>query len=264
MADQPRILLQYTSKEIEPLYLDFLSMPEAEIDTIVGSIKSWVEQINRKYQESKRYRQIVKKVQAPKRVEKDYRYLFQLRYSKNVEFQDQDDTDIQNFIQALPIGGFLQAIFRLSLNDLRGIRFCYFPDLTQLLIPIPIHANQRHLRVLQNLPQYQQFLLELPTPSDPTSALHSPGIRSQPEVPSHPPATTSSASHPSERSGQSEGEPHSPVAAETPLVKLVKRQRYENSKQSFLKISNIVNDSAASHPGGPSSRTYTVVHQGIF
>jgi hypothetical protein len=268
MADQPRIVLQYISKEIEPLCLDFLSMPEAEIDTIVVTIGNWVEQINRKHRESKRYRQIVKKVQSPKRVEKDYRYLFQLRYNKDIEFQDQDDTDIQNFIQALPIGGFLQAIFRLSLNDLRGIRFCYFPDLTQLLVPIPIHANQRHLRALQNLPQYQQFLLELPTPFDPTSALHSPGLSSQPEAPSYPPIITSSASHPSAPSGQSELESYSPVtssgATDTPLVKLAKRQRFENSKQSFLKISNIVNDSTASQPRDPSNRIYTVIHQGIF
>jgi hypothetical protein len=121
MADQPQVLMRYPDKEIELLHLDFLSLPEAEIDSLMSAIEVWMEQINRKNRESKRYRQIVRKAQSPKRVEKDFAYLFELRYSENVTFREHDDTSIQAFLRFLPLGGFLQAIFRLSLNDLRGI-----------------------------------------------------------------------------------------------------------------------------------------------
>jgi hypothetical protein len=125
-------------------------------------ITTWYEQLTRKHREMKRYLQMVNRLQNAQRVEKDYEYLFQLRYMNNL--RDHEDLDIQRFIQSLPLGGFLQVVFRLSLNDLRGIRYCHFKDLAALLKSAEVSSNQGHLHLVEKLPEYHQFLVEFPGP----------------------------------------------------------------------------------------------------
>ncbi|KAF7874029.1 hypothetical protein EAF04_002701 [Stromatinia cepivora] len=263
MANQPRILVEHAGNNIEVLYMNFLSLPEPDVDNIVGTITSWFEQINRKHREMRRFRQILKRIQTSKRVEKDYQCLFQLRYTEGIQ---KDDADIQKFIRDLPIGAFLQVVFRLTLNDLRGVRYCHFNDLAELLAPTQVSSNLRHLRMLENLPEYQHFLVELPGPlysmSDPQIIPSQPPTLDYHKVsPASPISTTLSGTlvrNPephhqiSDLSSDSGVQPHSPsIISSATTFPLVKRQRYpEISKHSSLKISDIINSTKDPQPDG--------------
>ncbi|KAJ8062521.1 hypothetical protein OCU04_009049 [Sclerotinia nivalis] len=265
MVNQPRILVEHAGSNTEVLYMNFLSLPEPDVDNIVGSIASWFEQINRKHREVKRFRQILKRIQTSKRVEKDYQCLFQLRYTEGIQ---KDDADIQKFIRDLPIGAFLQVVFRLTLNDLRGIRYCHFNDLAELLAPTQVSSNLRHLRMLENLPEYQHFLVELPGPlysiSDPQSIPSQPPTLDYYKVPPTSSISTTLSGtlvkspephhQVSELSSDLGAQSHSPsTISPATTFPLVKRQRYpEIFKHSGLKISDIVNSTKDSQPNGLS------------
>jgi hypothetical protein len=264
MPDQHRIVVEDGGKRLELLYLDFLSYPEVDVDNTMDFVTKWFDQINRKYREMKRYLKIVKRLQSQKRIEKDYQYLFQLRYTTDLPL-DHEDLDIQRFIRNLPIGAFLHIVFRLSLNDLHGIRYCHFGDLEKLLIPVEMSSNQRHLRLVENLPEYQQFLVELPGPFLSISAKKTPSNLAPTLAPTRShgsvsPTSSALSTTPSEQYNQvprvdvnPEGQFQLlPQTSSTTQRPLAKRQRHSDQ----------VEHSEAGHPRA-NAYSGTVIHQGM-
>jgi hypothetical protein len=261
MSDQYRIVVEYGGKRLELLYLDFLSFPEVDVDNTMDFVTKWFDQINCKYREMKRYLQIVKRLQSQKRVEKDYQYLFQLRYTTDLPL-DHEDLDIQRFIRNLPIGAFLQVVFRLSLNDLRGIRYCHFADLEKFLVPVEMSSNQRHLRLVENLPEYQQFLVELPGPFLSISAKKPPSnlppTRSHQSISPTNSALSTTSSEQYNQVSRVDTNPEErfqlfPQPSPTTKMPLAKRPRHSDQ----------VEHSEVGRPR-PNSYSDTVLHQGMF
>ncbi|ESZ96195.1 hypothetical protein SBOR_3416 [Sclerotinia borealis F-4128] len=157
----PRILVQFPNQDnqLDLMHFNFLGMPELELDGIMRTITNSFEQINRKYRETKRYHQIMKRFQISRRIEKDCQEFFRIRYSETVL----EDADIQDFIKKLPSGSFLQIALRLTLNDLRGIRRYHLNDIAQYLLPFKVISNKHHTKILRDLPEYKHFLSETST-----------------------------------------------------------------------------------------------------